>query len=263
MALGNQYNNNNKQQKKSPTVYSAYKLKNAESKVDATQLLFSYWNGMLRMTIEPKIENTNDEIPRFDDKNSVSIYLSHTKARLLLNELILFKQDPNQYNNVGVDSGSGFISFSNGKEFGVKGIFIIIRRINPNTGVIESSFAYQIKEDFHYAIRNFDQNTMNFDKQFYNNLELDQIEDVLQSYVQSMTGAYAYTVIDNMKYDVSRMSTKIELVMDKLGIERKAGSGGYRNRSIFNNGNSSDNGSQATPTETYTNATIDDIESQL
>ena len=44
----------------------------------------------------------------------------------------------------------------------------------------------------------------------------------MDEYVKAMTGAISYSVMDMARFDVSRINTKIELVMNKLGIESKS-----------------------------------------
>ena len=68
---------NNNQKKNSvydPTVYSPYRMNNAESKVDATCITFSYWRNLLRIGIAPKKDTGNDEV-RFDTDNAIYILL--------------------------------------------------------------------------------------------------------------------------------------------------------------------------------------------
>lgn len=248
------YNNNKKQYQ--PKVYSQYKMSNAESTVDATALSTSFWNSMLVLSISPK-KDTKDGSIAFDHENAATIYLSHTKARLLYNEICIFLENPEQYLNVGVSSGSGLITISNGKEYGVNCPLLIISKVNPETGVIDSSYAYQFRQDYHYSIRNFDKNTSDFDKVYHNNLEIEQLKTLLMSYYEAMTGAMAYSVIDNMKYDISRINTKLDSCAEKLGVEYKGrGNGNSNNRtggSIFDKSEG----------RGFSNSTLDDIEGLL
>ncbi|MGL5752613.1 MAG: hypothetical protein ACRCXT_18900 [Paraclostridium sp.] len=227
MSLGDTNNsyNNNKKKPYQPKVYSPYKMSNTESAVDQTQFSTSFWNNMLVLTIAPMVQNNGKDIA-FDHDNAASIYLSHTKARMLHDELEMFIQDPHQFNNVGVNSGMGLIYISNGAEFGVTTPVLVVSKINPETGVPESSYAYQFKQSYHYSIRNYDGNTADFDKIYHDNLEIEQLKTLLRSYYEAMTGALAYTVVDNMKYDMSRINTKLDSCTEKLGVEYKGKSTG-------------------------------------
>lgn len=233
MSMGTQNNgnyNNNEKKKNHPEVYSAYKMSNMESTIDQTQFSAKFWNSMIVLSIAPKLASGQG----FDHENNISIFLSHTKARMLADEIAIFLQDPNRFENVGVNSSKGLISISNGKQYGVNCPVISISLID-DSGNATVSYGYQVKEDHHYSIRNFDSSTPGaFDKVFYNSIELEQLETLLRSYYESMTGAFAYSVIDQMKYDASRTKTKLDLIAEKLGVEfQKGGSYTKKTQSAF------------------------------
>lgn len=262
MALGDNYNNNKKNY--SPSVYSQYKFNNIESAIDKTTLAPSFWNSMLKISIAPMKGNDPNNV-EFDYDNGINIYLNHTKARMLYQEICKFQENPEQFNNVGVPSGAGLITITNGKEFGKNATCIVIRKLNSETGAVESSFAYEFKSDYHYSIRNFDESNNGFDKVYYNELELEQFKMLLTSYYESMTGAVAYSVIDNMKYDMSRINTKLNSVAEKLGVSYGKGNKGTGgNNSYFNqaNGNNQSNNTSNSGSS-YSAATYDDIMSQM
>lgn len=260
MTFNNTYNNNDGQKKQySPTIYSPYRMNNAESPVDKTCLTFTFWNNNLKLSISPKKETNNDEVS-FDLENGGSIYLNHTKARILANEMREFLKDPTSYSNVGVPSGQNFVTLSNGKEFGVDALCLVIRKIDE-TGSVVSSFCYQFKSDYYYAVHNFTEDGAKFDRHMdpYATLEVEQMITLLEEYYKAMSGAVAYTVIDNMKYENTRVSNKLEAIGAKLGVEfgNKNPNGGrkYANNSYFNKpANESHTGGYAT-------ATLDDLES--
>lgn len=232
MALGN-YNNNDKKNNYDPTVYCPFKFTNPNSEIDATALSFHYWNNALVLTITPKKENSNAEYTEWDKENAIKITLTHRKARMLHDEIINYLDNKVNANH-GVPSGSGLVYISDGKEFGKNGLCLVIRKINPDTGAMEASIAYQFRADVHYAIRNYSEAGNQHDKIYYDRVEVDELLTILKSYYESITGAVAYSVLSNMKYDTSRMNTKIGLMMEKLGIESK---GGYNkpSGSVFNN----------------------------
>ena len=155
MAFGSTYNNNKKESNiPELTVYSGYRFNNAESKIDATCLTFRFWKGNLCVGIFPRRNTGNDEIS-FDMDNGITIYLSHTKARILKHELELFLSDPITYNSVGVPSGQAAITISNGSEYCKNNPVITIRKVTE-TGEVVASFSYEFKTDMHHSIRNYD-----------------------------------------------------------------------------------------------------------
>lgn len=266
MALGNTYNNNQgRSNTPELTVYSGYRMNNAESKIDATCMTFRFWKSNLCIGIFPRKNTGNDEIA-FDMDNGITIYLSHTKARILKHELELFLSDPIKYNSVGVPSGQAAISISNGSEYGKNNPVITIRKV-AETGEVVSSFAYEFKTNFHYAIRNYD--GKNFDSAYedYKNIEIEQLITVLDEYVKASTNAIAFTVMDQRKYSFTRLESKIEAIASSLGVDTAKSSnnnrGRYTSTSYFNNNSSanSDNGNgYSAGSVGYGSATIDDLE---
>ena len=265
MALGSTYNNNqgvNKATANDITIYSGYRMNNAESKVDATCLTFRFWKSNLCIGIFPKKNTGNDEIA-FDMDNGITIYLSHTKARILKHELELFLKDPVNYNAVGVPSGQAAITISNGSEYGKNNPIITIRKVT-DTGEVVASFAYEFKTNYHYAIRNYD--GKHFDNAYddYKNIEIEQFITVLDEYVKASTNAYAFSIMDQRKYSFARLESKIEAIASSLGVDiakSSTSNGRYGNSSYFNNGsNSSNSSSSYSSGVSYGSATIDDLE---
>lgn len=256
MALGSTYNNN-ENKKYQPTVYSTYGMSNAGSQVDPTSLSFKYWNNMLVITVTPKTPSSSVEQPEWDEKGAVSIYMYHTNARKLHDEIELFETNPQGINSVGIASGEGLITISDGKEFGVSHPVLVLRRINGQTGELQASIAYEFKTDYHFAVRNYDEKSNNYDKFFYDKLEIQEFKAVLKSYYEAMTGALAYTVVNNMKYDISRLSTKTDAIAEKLGVEFTGGSKkfGANKGSYFNSNNNN--------SKSFNSSTADDIDGLL
>jgi len=259
MALGdyNNYDNNKKENKEyQPSVYSPYRMSNLEG-VDPSALSFSFWAGMLKASIAPANKSNNDTVS-FDYKNAGVAYITHTKARILLNEIIKFQENPELYNNLGVDIKGGLVSISNGKEFGVANPCLVIRKVNETTGAVESSYVYEFKTKFHYGIRNFDEKTSEFDIVYYENIELDQLKTILEQYYTAMTYATAYSIVDSSKFENSRVNTKLGLIAEKLGVEFKGGKGSDSSsgKSFFNN-------SKPSESKNFSSGTLDDIASQM
>lgn len=254
--LGDSYNQN-ETKKYSPTVYSQYKMSNiGENCIDPSCINFTFWNSTLKISIAPKKQTNGDEVA-FDYENDIAIYLNHTKARILYEEICKFQEDPVKYNSSGVPSGSGLITISNGKEFGVDCPCIVIRKTDE-AGIPVSSYAYQIKNDYHFSIRNYDDKNGTFDKvtSDYTQLELEQIKTLLKTYYEAMTGAMAYSVIDQNKYEAGRTSTKLDQIAAKLGVQfnnSKSGGGFKSSTSVFNN----------KPATNYTSSTLDDINREI
>lgn len=262
MSLGGTYNNNQNNNRNTPdvTVYSGYSVSNAESQIDATRLSARFWKGNLCLSIFPRKNTGNDEVT-FDTDNGITIYLSHTKALILKNELKLFLEDPVNYNSNGVSSGSAAITISNGVEYGKNTPVLTIRKVNEG-GAVVASFAYEFKTDYYFAIRNY--NGRNFDSAYdeYKNIEIQQLIILLDEFVKASTNAIAFTVMDKSKYDVNRMTAKLDAIAASLGVELPKGGTQKRfsNSSYFNNNSNPNSSNNPSSGVSYGVATIDDLE---
>ena len=267
MSLGSSYDNTKKNTVFDPSVYSPYKMNNAESSVDQTCMSFTFWNNSLKISISPK-KSSNDGQVLFDYDNGISIYLNHSKARIFAEEIKKFIINPVEYDNSGVASGQGLITVSRGVEYKSSSPLIIIRRVDE-TGNIMSSFAYQIKNAYYFAVRNYNENG-NFTKDFesYENIELLQIVTLLEEFYKSSTYATAYSVFDQFKFEHNRQRQILNSIANKLGVEYGGGNSGngrrYNSTSYFNSasGNSgAPNPEPSYPGPTgYTQASLDDID---
>lgn len=230
MALGN-YNNNQKKYYE-PILYSLYGTSNTEG-VDPSALSYQFYNNLLKISISPmKIGAKPDDKQIWDHENGISVWLTHVKAKILHDEILYVMDHLDEVNNSGVLTGNeGLISFSSGKELGVTSPCLIIRKID-STGKVTSVYAYQFKADHHIAIRNFDpKNPDSYESISHPNLEIENLITILKQYYESSCGAYAYATMSAMKYDTNRNNTKMQLIMDKLGIEAPAEYSRNNNRS--------------------------------
>lgn len=230
MALGADYSPNvstNKKNYYEPEVRSALVLSNSEG-VDPSALSIGFFRDCLKFTVSPLLPNPT-ETKKWDTDHSLIIYINHTKARILLQ--IIDDVLCGKIENGGINSGAkGFISFSNGKELGINSPCLIFREIDPSTGSITSTYAYEFKMNYHYAIVNFDANTMEHSKTYFDNLEIEQFKDLLKEYYTAVLNATSYTVVNQMRFDTSRMNTKINSICEALGIKFDRNGSNYNNK---------------------------------
>lgn len=264
MALGDTYNNNERKNY-SPSVTSAYGFGNAESTIDKTRLSFAFWNKLLKISIAPKKETTDDSIS-YDYENAGTVYLSHTKALIMYNEIIKFLEDykaGKAPNNVGVSSGSdGLIYICNGKEFNADGPCLVIRKIDEK-GHSTSTYVFEFRRGVHSSVINYDDKTAKFESRFYDELEIEQFAIVLKNYYESMTMATAYSVMEAQKYDTSRMNTKLKIIGEKLGVEfNKPGNEKTRavNSSYFSNAKPTESHNYSGISSSYESGSLDDLD---
>lgn len=260
MALGERNSNNQNGRYYEPVTMSNFIFSNAKAELEKTQLYFEYWRGFLKVSIAPLKDIDANGVASYDKEKAISIYLRHPKAYVLLKEIEKFEANPEAHTNMGISSGSGLISISNGKELGYDTPCLIIRRVNPNTGDTEASTAFVFRNDVHHAIRDYNEDTKSYESVFdeYTGVDLSLIKLVLSEFIAAGTSAYSGDLITKMGYAHYRTNQNIEAIANKLGVDfanrNKAtkSSASYFNKS--NNGNTSSSKPE------YTSATIDDID---
>jgi hypothetical protein len=251
MALGNNYDNNKKDQYM-PVYYSAYNTGNPEG-IDPSALSYSFYNRMLKISISPVKMNSGDKVS-YDHENAASVWLTHTKARLFYEEIK--KVLNGEIANGGVPTGTeGLIRFCDGKELGVNNYCLIINKVNE-AGEVTSSYAYEFKTKHHYAVENYDPKDSSHKKVYFNNLEIQQLLDMLEQYYIAMTGAMAYSVMDANRFMTNTNNTKIDLIMSKMGIDFKPGTTSRSSGSFFDN----NNGASSESDRSMRAASMDDLD---
>ena len=252
MALGNNYDNNKKDQYM-PAYYSAYNTGNPEG-IDPSALSYSFYNRMLKISISPVKMNSGDKVS-YDHENAASVWLTHTKARLLYEEIK--KVLNGDITNGGVPTGTeGLIRFCDGKELGVNNYCLIINKVNES-GEVTSSYAYEFKTKHHYAVENYDPKDSSHKKTYFNELEIQQLLDLLEQYYISMTGAMAYSVIDANRFTTNSNNTKLDLIMSKMGIDYKPGT---TSRNMGSGSSFFDNKSSSDSDRSMRSASIDELD---
>ena len=219
MALGD----NNKKQSYENTFFSRIKFTNYNEK---KSLSFSFCKGLLKVTIN-EIKETFSGL---EYGELASIYLSPNKAFILKNQLLTLKSlkdSATTTNAYGVDAGIGevksFIAFGNTPESTKDDIqrFLIIGKVQPDGTVVERT-SFNFNHKYYFGIEWSNVDKMDCSTTYQNDVELDMFIVLLDEYIKAINGACAYSVIDMGRFDYSRINTKIELVMNKLGIESKS-----------------------------------------
>lgn len=238
---GNNNNSRQQNQQRSYVTHSPYRFNNAESKIDPTCLTFGYWKRCLRIGICPKKADSGDVVS-FDTDNAIYIYLSHSKARILYEEVRKFMNDSITYNGVGVPTNTGLITLHRGDIYGCDTPVLTIRKLN-DTGETIAAFAYQFKSDYYYSIRDYNPNDGSFTKVMdeYKNLELDMFATILDEYVKSMTYAEAYAVSELSIYANNRITDRLEAIMAATGAQLRRQNSNSGAANLFNNASAGSN----------------------
>jgi hypothetical protein len=184
----------------------------------------------------------------FQDKNTVAIHINHTKARILS---AMIKEFINSYTangsaqSVGVtckhsNGTESIVNISDGTDFGIDNPtpVVSIKVFQSADGSLVSSANYQIKSEAYFGITGstnpeptkFDIKT-SADNINFELTELYELVTVLDTFVESMTNADAYSVMDQLKWNDHRINKKLTSIQDSLGITKQSsGRGG----SMFN-----------------------------
>lgn len=226
MAIGDNGNstNNNTNKLYESTYYSRLRIKN-----DKLALSVSFRSGLLILEISELKEG-------FKYEPIETIYLSPTKALLLAEEIKKFKEYLSSGDivlgkafgvNAGMNDKVSFIGLHANEN---KVPMITIGKFD-STGQITEQATINLNVDYHYALEWNDINTMDVNKCYYDNVELDQLVALLEDFARHMSGALAYSVADVTRFDYNRLLKKMDPIFDKLGIERKSGNNGSFSRS--------------------------------
>lgn len=240
MALGN-FSNNKKSGSTELTVYSNLKMNNVQSEVDKTSLSFSFWNNLLGINLAPVVTTADGNIS-YDRENSITIWVSATKAFMLSREITRFING--EARNVGVHTRAGIINITDGSEFGSNSPCITIRKIDAD-GQVTSAYTYEVRTGYHYSIDNFEERKSAapiFEKHCaYDNIELELIKIQCDEYVKAMAMAQAYAVTETVARQLKRLDFKLNKIGEAQGLSFDYNNGGSNKSSYFDTYNSGDN----------------------
>lgn len=249
-------NNNGGNETFTPTVRSAYRFFNSVSEIDKTTMSFNFWNTLLKITMNPIIVKEGSA-NKVDTDNHVDIFLSPSKAQMLLHCVREFRKNPDNYTNIGVPTNKGIIFIANGdKMFNRGGVCIVINLINNDTGEVEAEAAYEFNTDVYAVTDYMGGNDFGKDTSYANNLELDMFENLLVQFINAYTNAVASSIMDANKYNDARQFSFIKDVREKLGI-KKEGKGG--NRSSWFNNNNGNSSSVSSDSPKSNSSTYEDV----
>lgn len=247
------YNNNDK----SPTntTYSAISFSNAESTINPSRISIGYFNKVMKISIANKINNNgNNDFSTYDNDNAVVVYVSSTKAKILYDMIEYMKSD-NDVHNVCVELKNGLMKISDGSEFGSTSPCISISYASKDGSVNE--IIYQTKANVHNGAYNF--NGDSFKTKFFDDIELETFEMVLDEYYRASSYAIAATVMEASMYKRDAEYNMIRSMAEKMGIQNNNSSNPakFNNRTFLNNQNNTSNNSMI-PKE-YESSTFDNI----
>lgn len=269
MSYTNTFSNNTPtEEKRYNPITNGLKFNNQDSPVDKTSIKFDFWNNMLKISIAPMKSNGRssmggEDYATFDWDNAGVVFLTHVKARILLDEINRMTNDT-KVHNVGVSSGSNkLFTVSDGEELGSTTYCFIIRETDA-AGNITNSWVYQVRdtENYYSSIVNYDEKTKKFGSYAYPSIEVETFKNILAQYINAATSAVAGSVMTAMKFDLDIMRTNLRGISKALGVE--TGRGGYTRSNAsanpFNarNASSSSNSASSVDDEYYSSMFSDE-----
>lgn len=229
----------------SPTVYGSAFF-NKESTVDKTMLSFSMWRSTIKVGIYPLIDTDDDQV-KYDRKNGLAAFLTPIKALMFSKILRDFMRDPKANHSRGVPSGAHLLTIEdptlpNGFNKPNANPIIVIRKVLED-GTMESSYAYEIKNDPSNSIREYNDKTGAFtrDPISFKYVELEMIAIQLEEYVRAMTNAQAFSTTDTLYPVFDKLASKLG-----VDISQNAQQGTYKNSYFSSNNVASTNVSNYT-----------------
>ena len=234
MAFGNTYNNNDKQPIN--VTYSGIGFSNPNGKVAQSKLNISYFNKLLKLGIANKKPSNNNGYDTYDNDNQAAVFVSSTKAKILIEMINKLKEDKDIF-NVSVELKNGLLMISDGTEFGINSYCIIIKAADESGNV--STAIYETKKDYHKGYINYTED--DYKEEILPTIEIDAFRSVLDEYVKASTYAVAATVMEASMYKreaSTELLYSIGRTVGALSNGNNSSSGGsYFSRTSNNNSN--------------------------
>lgn len=241
---------NNKKEDFRPNTYSPIKFSNLDSEVEKSNLSFTFWKGLLKISIAP-LKPSNDGSILPDYKKESSIYLSPSLAYMAYNQIQKFISGNYDNNCVRTKTSDGILKISKGEDYGTENAILTIEQAKSKEDIVLGHI-YEFKQKEYYGIDNFSEEGFKFDKHYYENLEIDFLMIMLKSFYESSTYAIAHSVVDNNRFNNKYNSNKLNSIAEAVGVEYKSGYKKSNNKPSAFDDNSS-----------YNNTSYDDIENQF
>lgn len=213
------YQNQNQQKNFEPQYFSRIRLSDQDTN---TSLTFRYWKGLLVFRVDAVTPQSNGGV-EFTELNSA--YFSPFKAQVFAAAIGEFMTDK-KHMPIGINLGSGekqtCVTFIHDEKNDKMTIF----NISP-TGEKEKEVSMFFSNDYNYYLEFKDVSKIDYKKVYHNGLELEMIKGMLEQFSAAMYGGYAYAVMDYQRFHNTRTDNNFNKIMDKLGIQRENGGGGY------------------------------------
>ena len=243
MAFGN-----NKDNQPTLTVYTPISFANSESKLNKSRLSISYFNRLMKLSIANAIGKGDGGFVKYDNDNEVSVYISPTKAGILmrlLKEYFLTKETT----NVCIELKNGLLKVY---KTASGNCAVSISSADSNGTVTET--IYECKPQ----VGAYNYNDGQYSEAVFEDFEVQYLTMVFEEYYKASSYAIATSVHESAMYRNEAKYNLLKAIAEKVGASNGAKS--YNSKSFLNSGNKSTPSS--TPKE-YESASFDDIANSL
>ena len=129
----------------------------------------------------------------------------------------------------GVDTGAGEIRgfIAIGRNNGIP--FLFIAKVNSE-GKYESSQRFNFNMNYNYLLKVHSIDSLKCQKEYMNDVELNQFANLLIDYSRSASGALGASFYDIGRYETAKLAGMIRRISDKVGAEKDS-----KSNSFFNN----------------------------
>lgn len=227
MALGDSRNSSNGNKTFDPTFYSNLKIRNYNNHLS---IKIEYNKGLMKISIQKETEE------QFKFEELISANLTAKKAMILVHEMDQMEQSEEDGKAYGVMVGLAETQTAIAFQIvnGVK--HLRIAKIDTSNGSVkdQKAFEFQNNSDTGMHWTNFD--TMKYNQDIVNDVDYVMLKTAIADFARAQSGASAYGHLYMNRYSENVLTTKVNAIMDKLGIERRSNNNNYSNVSgdIFN-----------------------------
>lgn len=227
MAYSDMYDNNKQKNKlyDRPTT-NGLVFENPNSTVDPSRIKISYWNNMIKLVIEPKLNN-GSQIPEWDKTNSIAAFITPARAMTLL-EAIKKLETEESTKSAGVLCKESMLKISKGHEFGKPGMYIVIEKVAGRDDLTPiSTYIYECGGSVNEYLIQVDGSSQFVPVEL---IDYEFIKVTLAEFVTASTGAIASSVCLENSYNANHTKEYLRAIAQNLGVEiQTAPTGGRTN----------------------------------
>ena len=241
MAFKN-YNNNDNNNAPTSTVFSSINFSNPESKVSQSRFGIDYFNKLMRISIALRNNaGSNDSYATYDNDNRVSVYVSFTKAKMLMDMIKDFRTNPDIH-NICIELKNGLLKISDGSEYGATAPCISISYADESGNVNE--VIYEMKNAYYAAAFNYNSDGT-YESRSFPDMELDAINMTLGEYYKAASYAVAASIMEASMWKRQSSYDLLKGIAEKVGYQSGKGGGSNFNNKTFLSGNNGGNRNQS------------------